>query len=123
MDEPQGVIMNFFFGFLVGFLAFVVLGGIRALGSAGWDTSNFLNWLRLLGHVIMHPADFALMLYPEESTFEIIQMSTSPLPPQYMLLETSKGRVIFRRPFWYIGEDEFQTVVSARPRPSQNIAV
>lgn len=69
-------------GFLMGVLLFPFLLFIRARRSPSWDTSNMMNIYRVIAHLGTRPEDFADMRY-------------------------SDGR----RPFWYIGEDEFSGVV------------
>jgi hypothetical protein len=72
----------FLLGFLLGIFFFVGYGAYRAVNSDGWDDSNVFNWLRLLGHVYIHPEDFG-QLYYDHST---------------------RGKI---RPFDYISKDEF----------------
>lgn len=83
------------FGWIIGVLTFIIYGAIRAVGSDGWDDSNITNWLRLLSHAVMHPEDFGKMWY--------VNPDGSPN----------------NRPFWYISEDELETVVNTRPMEEQ----
>lgn len=85
--------------FIAGFIAgvFALLGYVvwRMLRSDGWDQSNITNALRLLSHVAMHPEDFGKMWY-------VVRRGDDTLVP-------------VKRPFWYIEEDEIETVVNSRP--------
>jgi hypothetical protein len=67
----------------------------RMLRSDDWDDSNILNALRLISHTVAHPEDFGKMWY---------------------VREVGGGRkVATSQPFWYLGADEFESVVSTRP--------
>jgi len=79
------------FGFIAGIFSLLAYMLWRMMRGDGWDKSNVLNALRLLSHVIAHPEDFGKMWYLDEA-----------------------GKPI-KRPFWYVSEDEFQTVVKTRP--------
>jgi hypothetical protein len=68
----------------------------RCLRSDGWDKSNMTNALRLLSHVVLHPEDFAHMYYTVRSAGEY-------------------GRVVSRKAFPYINQDELSEVVKTRP--------
>lgn len=85
--------------FLAGALGLVLYMTIRMLKSDGWDDSNLLNGLRLLSHVAMHPEDFGKMFYLTED--------------QRKLLKNNGHNP--ERPFWYVSEDEFESVVKSRP--------
>ncbi len=84
----------FFGGTVFGLLLLIGYGAYRAVNSDGWDDSNVLNWIRLFSHIVVHPEDFALLWYVEERSGVLVAS---------------------RRPFWYISEDEFETVVDSRP--------
>lgn len=66
------------FGFVMGVFSLLFYILWRMMRSDGWDKSNILNALRLLSHVAIHPEDFQHLQYPDG-----------------------------RRPFKYIGNDEF----------------
>ena len=68
----------------------------RCLRSDGWDKSNMTNALRLLSHVVLHPEDFAHMYYTVRSAGE-------------------HGRIVSRKAFPYINQDELSEVVKTRP--------
>ena len=80
--------IEFILGVFAGIGLFVGYGAYRAVNSDGWDNSNVFNWLRLLSHVYIHPEDFGQMYYLDD--YEVDQLSSIP-----------------RRPFEYIGKDEF----------------
>lgn len=86
--------ISFLLGIFVG--AFGLLGYIvlRMLRSDGWDDSNIFNALRLLSHVAIHPEDFGRMWYVTYVDHEAVP---------------------FERPFHYLSEDEFETIVESRP--------
>lgn len=86
---------GFLLGFILGVFAFVGYGAYRALNSDGWDSSNVLNWLRLLSHVYIHPADFAQMYYLDSIGEDILESGGAI------------QRKNMERPFKYISEDEF----------------
>jgi hypothetical protein len=68
----------------------------RMLRADGWDKSNMTNALRLLAHVAMHPEDFVHMYY------------TTPLPGP-------GNRLVSRKAFPYLNQDELSEVVKTRP--------
>lgn len=72
--------MSFLLGFVLGIFAFIGYGGWRALRSDGWDNSNFFNWLRLLGHVFIHPEDFRYMYYLSDDEYDFYQRSFQTQP-------------------------------------------
>ena len=98
MDTIITTLGWFFAGFLVGLFSFIGYVAFRALGSAGWDDSNVLNVLRLIFHVAAHPEDFPKMYYLTR--------------PQWL---ECGGEHLLSRPFHYLGDDEFETVVDSRP--------
>lgn len=85
---------QFLLGFLLG--VFGLLGYLiwRMLRSDGWDKSNAFNALRLLAHVAVHPEDFGKMWYVKEQDGDLVPTN---------------------RPFFYISEDEMETIVGSRP--------
>lgn len=91
----MATIFAFLLGLLLGLLTFIGYGAHRAVGSAGWDDSNILNWLRLLSHVVMHPEDFAHMYYLSGNDWYVVDGSGRRLPDKDY------------RPFDYISKDEF----------------
>lgn len=88
--------MMFLFGFFVGVFGLLGYMIARMLRSDGWDSSNINNALRLLSHVVLHPEDFGKMIYINENVDWLEEGD-------------------FERPFWYVSEDEFETVVNTRP--------
>lgn len=91
----------FIAGVIVGLFLFIGYVALRALRSEGWDDSNLLNVLRLISHVAAHPGDFAKMYY------------LTPMQRFNMFVRDE----IPRRPFHYLGKDEFESVVDSRPNP------
>lgn len=63
----------------------------RMMRNDDWDDSNITNALRLLSHVTLHPHDFGSMWY--------IDVNRRP----------------YKRPFWYVSDDELSEVVDGRP--------
>lgn len=88
--------------FLAGALCMLLYIVLRMMKNDGWDDSNILNALRLLSHVAIHNEDFAKMFYLTEEQFNLLVNNGHDLSKQ--------------RPFWYISEDEFETVVDTRPK-------
>ena len=70
--------------------ASLVVGALICLGcllwSIGWDSSNMTNILRVFSHLATHPDDFSRFQYEDG-----------------------------KKPFWYLGGDEFSDVVKTRP--------
>jgi hypothetical protein len=96
MDSPHvilalALILIWVSAFVLGIYALLAYMVHRMLKSDGWDDSNMNNALRLISHVTLHPEDFGRMYY------------------------VSREGEIGRRPFWYVGKDEFEDVVRTRP--------
>lgn len=73
--------------FLLGMVAFPFLVFLRARRSSEWDTSNLFNIFRVIAHLAIRPSDFGKMQYADG-----------------------------RKPFWYIGKDEFSEVVKTNSK-------
>jgi len=79
---------------LIGFLAYPVLKGYLTLRSAGWDTSNALNFLRKEAFDYKHPDAYPHMYYlTSEQVEKLIDFGWIDLDKQ--------------RPFDSINKDEF----------------
>lgn len=72
--------------FLLGILSVFGYAFIRGRKTT-WDNTNLINPLRFYAHIILHPGDFAKMIYPDGT-----------------------------KPFWYLSKDEFSDVVKTRPQ-------
>ena len=92
-------------GWLWGVFSLIAYGAYRALRSPGWDSSNIMNFLRLLTHVFLHPGDFARMHYVTPAQIKSI----------HQLLPGVASAIFNNRPFWYLNQDELKEVVKTRP--------
>ena len=82
----MGYIFAVLTGLFIGLFLMPVIVFLRARRVGGWDNSNMTNILRVLAHLATHPDDFLKFEYPNG-----------------------------KKPFWYLGKDEFGEVVEARP--------
>ena len=87
-----------FFGGMVTIIAYILY---RMMRNDGWDDSNITNAIRLLSHVTLHAEDFGKMYYLTDSHLDRLASGGVGSDP--------------KRPFWYVGEDEFKGVVRTRP--------
>lgn len=93
--------------FLMGAFAFFGYMLWRMMRNDGWDDSNITNALRLVSHVTLHAEDFGKMFYLKEVPASSVGATAA---------QVGGSEVIFlKRPFWYVGEDEFDGVVKTRP--------
>lgn len=72
---------------VVGIIACPFIIFLRARKCDQWDKSNMMNIFRVFAHLATHPDDFAKFRYEDG-----------------------------KRPFWYLGSDEFADVVKTRPK-------
>ena len=93
---------EFIGGFVTGIVVFIGYGAYRAVNSHGWDDSNINNWLRLLSHCFIHPADFGQMYYLSDEEVDALE--------DYGFTDPVK-------PFKYINKDEFaENFPNSRPK-------
>ena len=79
-------LLIFISALILGILACPFVIFLRARKCNQWDGSNMMNILRVFAHLATHPGDFAKFQYPDG-----------------------------KKPFWYLGSDEFADVVKTRP--------
>jgi hypothetical protein len=84
--------------FISGAVCLLLYMVIRMLRSKDWDDSNITNALRVISHVVAHPNDFSHMYYLTDTERKIL----------------SENGQVPKKPFWYIGKDEFSEVVRTR---------
>jgi hypothetical protein len=72
----------------------------RMLRADGWDKSNMTNALRLIAHMTMHPEDFVHMYYTVRTA-------------------SGMNRIVSRKAFPYLNQDELSEVVKTRPEPEE----
>lgn len=100
--EALSIVILIVTSFVAGIFIILAYMIQRMLGSDGWDKTNIMNALRVMSHLVMHPNDLDLMYYL--SLDEVIQIKNT-LPD-----------IKLAKPFWYIGKDEFESVVETRPK-------
>ena len=71
---------------IVGILLCPIVIFLRARKCNQWDSSNMTNIFRVFSHLATHPDDFSRFQYEDG-----------------------------KRPFWYLGGDEFTDIVKTRP--------
>nr|DAT49387.1 MAG TPA: hypothetical protein [Caudoviricetes sp.] len=72
---------------IIGIIACPFIIFLRARKCDQWNHSNMMNILRVFAHLATHPDDFAKFRYEDG-----------------------------KKPFWYLGGDEFADVVKSRPK-------
>ena len=80
-------LLIFISAFVLGILACPIVIFLRARKCDQRDRSNMMNILRVFAHLATHPDDFAKFQYEDG-----------------------------KKPFWYLGSDEFADIVKSRPR-------
>ena len=83
----MGYFILFLTSFILGILACPIVIFLRARKCSQWDGSNLMNIFRVIAHLATHPDDFAKFRYEDG-----------------------------KRPFWYLGGDEFADIVKSRPK-------